>query len=78
VGVVVTCLNCNEILVEIEPRRDVDNGRPQPAPRKCPLEEENDVIFYRCPRCKAKNVVEETRTENGFPKLVVVTFLLQP
>jgi hypothetical protein len=69
-------LNCREILVEIEPRRDVNSRRPQPAPRKCPLEEEDDIIFYRCPRCRAKNVVEETRTENGFPELVVVAFLV--
>ncbi len=73
----VTCLNCREVLVEIEPRRNVNGRQLQPAYRKCPLEEEDDIIFYRCPRCKAKNIVEETRTENGFPELVVVTFLLQ-
>jgi predicted Zn-ribbon and HTH transcriptional regulator len=71
-------LNCREILVEIEPRRDTASRQPRPAPRKCPLEEEDDIIFYRCPRCKAKNIVAETRTENGFPELVVVTVLLQP
>ncbi len=72
----VTCLNCKEILVEREPYRDPNSKQIPPPPRKCPLEEENDVTFYRCPRCKAKNIVEEVRTESGFPELVVVAFSL--
>ena len=61
----IICLNCTEILCEIEPSRA---GRGGSGPlTKCELEEEDDQVFYRCPTCGAKNIVIETRTPSGFP-----------
>jgi hypothetical protein len=66
----IICLNCTEILCEIEPSR-ASRGGSGPL-RKCELEEEDDQVFYRCPTCGAKNIVIETRTPSGFPQLTVV------
>ena len=66
----IICLNCTEVLCEIEPSR---SGHCRSGPlKRCELEEEDDQVFYRCPACGAKNIVEETRTPSGFPQLTVV------
>ena len=66
----IICLNCTEVLCEIEPSRS-GHGGSGPL-KRCELEEEDDLVFYRCPACGAKNIVEETRTPSGFPQLTVV------
>jgi phage FluMu protein Com len=66
----ILCLNCNQVLAEIEPYRNMEGG--QPAPARCELEEEGEKTFYRCPRCKVKNIVVEARTLNGYPQLAIV------
>jgi|WetSurMetagenome_2_1015567.scaffolds.fasta_scaffold576897_1 hypothetical protein len=68
----IICLNCRQVLAEIEPGQSSagwDNSRPH-----CELEEDNEKTFYRCPRCKAKNIVAEVRTESGYPQLTVVSY----
>jgi hypothetical protein len=70
VGTIV-CLNCSEVLFEMEPKRSPLGKRTHPL-RRCELEEEGDKTFYRCPRCRAKNIVIETRSPSGFPQLTVV------
>ncbi|HUJ68020.1 MAG TPA: hypothetical protein VLW86_00775 [Syntrophorhabdales bacterium] len=66
----IICLNCTEVLCEIEPSRSGRSGSGSMA--RCELEEEDDQVFYRCPTCGAKNIVVETRTPSGFPQLTVV------
>ena len=67
----IVCLNCSEVLFEMEPNRSRADKKTGP-PRRCELEEEGDKTFCRCPRCKAKNIVIETRSPSGFPQLMVV------
>jgi hypothetical protein len=67
----IVCLKCSEVLFEMEPRRS-PAGKKTHSPRRCELEEEGDLTFYRCPRCGAKNIVIETRSPSGFPQLTVV------
>jgi hypothetical protein len=70
--VAVICLNCKEVLFEVEPPSSSGVRNSERPPRRCVLEEEDDINFYRCPACKSKNIVIETRTPNGFPHLTVV------
>jgi len=71
----IKCLNCAELLVSHEPfHGESTKGRPR---RECPLEQEDDQAFFRCPSCKAKNVVVETRSAEGFPELTVVACILK-
>jgi Zn finger protein HypA/HybF involved in hydrogenase expression len=71
----IKCLNCAELLVSHEPfHSESAKGRPR---RQCPLEQEEDQAFFRCPSCKAKNVVVETRSTEGFPELTVVACILK-
>ena len=68
----IVCLNCNQVLAEIEPLQDgVGRGNSRPH---CRLEEDDEETFYRCPRCKAKNIVAEVRTASGYPQLAIVTY----
>jgi len=68
----IICLNCTEVLFEIElPSSAADKGKTGSS-KRCELEEEDDRFFYRCPTCGAKNIVIETRTPSGFPQLTVV------
>jgi phage FluMu protein Com len=66
----IICLNCSQVLTEIEPLQ-TGAGRGDSHPY-CTLEEEEEETFYRCPRCKAKNIVAEVRTASGYPQLVIV------
>ena len=68
---VIRCMNCTRILVEREPVLGLliktRTGRKA-------LEEEDGRAFYRCPACRAKNFVAETRNSDGFPELRVVAY----
>ncbi len=68
------CLNCAQALAETEPRWN-NGGKAGPSAR-CELETEDDITFYRCPRCKAKNIVAEARTPSGYPQVAIVSFRL--
>ncbi len=70
------CMNCAEILIEHVPVPDL---LVKPA-GKCKLgdmEEEESRPFFRCPACRAKNFVAETRNPHGFPELRIVDCLLE-
>ncbi len=70
----VRCLHCAGVMVETEETVPSDRkSKATPRPRKtCELEMEDDEAFYRCPYCRARNIVAETRGESGFPHLVIV------
>jgi hypothetical protein len=73
----ISCLNCAQVLAEIEPLRN-DSGKVSLSPPgRCEIEEEDDEAFYRCPRCRAKNIVIEVRTASGYPQLAVVACRLK-
>ncbi len=70
----VKCMRCSGILIDTSESTTFDRkgkpaGRP---PRTCEIEMEDDSAFYRCPYCRAKNIIVETRGESGFPQLVIV------
>ena len=67
----VKCIKCAEVLVAHEPLSDL-TAKTHADPRRCEMEEEDDRPFYRCPSCRAKNFVIETRSPDGFPELTVV------
>ncbi len=73
----ITCLNCAHVLAEIDPHRNGNKEKASSPPPRCELEEEDDKTFYRCPRCKAKNIVAEARTPSGFPELTIIACSLQ-
>jgi hypothetical protein len=64
-------MNCARILVEREPVLGLLIETP--TGRKT-LEEKDGRAFYRCPACRAKNFVAETRNADGFPELRVVAY----
>ena len=66
-------MNCAEILVEHEPVPDFTAKTPEKR-KICELEEEENRAFYRCPACRAKNFVAETRNSHGFPELRIVAY----
>ena len=68
---VIRCMNCARILVEREPVLGLLIETP--TGRKT-LEEKDGRAFYRCPTCRAKNFVAETRNADGFPELRVVAY----
>jgi phage FluMu protein Com len=68
----IVCLNCAEVLAGVEPGQ-YRSGQGDSCPH-CELEEEDEETFYRCPRCKAKNIVAETRTASGYPQLTIVSY----
>lgn len=70
----VKCLRCSGVLIETTEsttfdRKGKSTGR---APKTCEIEMDDDRAFYRCPYCRAKNIIMETRGESGFPQLVIV------
>ncbi len=67
----IRCMKCSRILVEHEPVLGL-LSKPSAGSKECELEEEDDRPFYRCPACRAKNFVAETRNSDGFPELRVV------
>jgi hypothetical protein len=68
----IVCLNCTQVLAETEPGQN-SAGRGDSRPH-CELEEDDEKTFYRCPRCKAKNIVAEVRTASGYPQLAIVSY----
>jgi DNA-directed RNA polymerase subunit RPC12/RpoP len=70
----VKCLRCGGILIETVESLSWDRkGRPtKPQPKTCEIELEGDEAFYRCPHCRARNLLTETRGETGFPRLVII------
>ena len=58
------CFNRSEVLSRIEPLRSTNDKTRTYPPKRCDLEEEEDQAFYRCPKCKVKNIVIEPRTKS--------------
>jgi hypothetical protein len=75
-GGMVRCMKCAEILFEHETVRDSTARTPEKR-KICQLEEEDNRAFYRCPACRAKNFVAETRNSYGFPELRIVAYSLE-
>ena len=62
------CMKCGEVMFE-KVRLDAEGHMAVDTPTQAELHQDEDDIYFKCPKCGAKNLIETDLSPTGLPQL---------